>query len=768
MKLAWLLPPILRKFAPVSPRAHILVWATVISLAFGAVDIGEPADLIFHLWRDMARSHGSDGSVVVVKVDGRAIKGLNSWPPKRARDAQAVDALFALGARRVFYDRLFADPSAAGDDDVFAAALRRHSGRVFLAGQFNIDGATGRRETILPVAPLRAVAGIGSIVVWKDLLGYTSGIPLNAIIGGRSYPSLSSVIAGKRMDGTNLFRPDYSINFRSIPSLSLADVYAKAPITSVIAGKDVVIGVTEATLGDVHALPGQGPVPGVFVHVIGAETLRHRTPSNIGWMPIYLVVLALCSAYLYSRRSRLRSLLAINLVSVVGVVPFFLDSLNIASLVSPALLLFIIVVARARILARVVNNPITGLPMLDRVSRDEATFNGTIVGLKIGNFADLQSTLTAAEERLVTSEVVRRLRVGDAELEVMQGEDSFIWRSELPVAPRLVGHIEGLHSVLSQPIELGTRRVDLTLAFGLDGDTEREVLNRIGSARVSADDALAAGEKWKVHDARRLKDADFRLSLLSRLDLALENGEIWVAYQPKLDLKRKRLSGAEALVRWSHPERGLVGPDKFIPVAEAANRIAGLTFFVLETAIRDTAALAVGANYFGVAVNLSVRMLNLPHFVGEVEGLLAKYGLAPDRLTLEVTESAEIDFSGPALETLRALRDLGIKLSIDDYGTKYSTLDYVRQLPASEIKIDQRFIRAVHDDENVKIMVRSTIELAHSLGLIVVAEGVELPATMVALADMSCDVIQGYLIAKPLPLEALSRFVTFSTLPRAA
>lgn len=768
MKFAWLRPSIVRQLGRASPRARILVWAALVALVVGMLDIGEPVDLVARDMRDFVRSRPSDGTVVVVRVDNQAIQGFKSWPPKRARDAEAVDALFALGARRVFYDRLFADPSPVGDDPVFAAALKRHHGRVFLAAQFSDDQATGKREAIVPVQPLRSVANIGSIVIRKDILGYTTGVPFKALVSGKTYPSFSSIIAERGGDNPGLFRPDYSINLRSIPSLSLADVYARAPSTSAIAGRDVVIGVTAPTLGDVHSLPGQGLAPGVFIHVIGAETLRHRMPSNIGWLPLYLAVLALCAVYLHARRSRLRLVVGLAAVALVGLVPFVLDSLNIASEMTPAALLFIIVAVRTSILARVVNNPITGLPMLDRISRDEATFNGTIVGLKIGNYADLRSTLTTVEERLVIAEVVRRLRVGDADLEVVQGDDSFIWRSNLAPAPRLFGHIEGLHAVLSQPIELGTRRVDLTLAFGLDGDTDRDVPNRIGSVQVSADDALSTGAKWKVHDVARLVDADFRLSLLSRLDLALANGEIWVAYQAKLDLKKKQLSGSEALVRWSHPERGLIGPDKFIPVAEAANRISGLTYFVLETAIRDTAALVGVSDDFGVAVNLSVRMLNLPGFVGEVEALLVKHDLAPGRLTLEVTESAEIDFTGPALQRLCELRDLGLKVSIDDYGTRFSTLDYVRQLPASEIKIDQCFIRTIHENENARIMVRSTIELAHSLGLSVVAEGVELPATMAALADMNCDVIQGYLIAKPQPIDRLSRFVSFAAAQAAA
>ena len=766
MKLAALRLPFSRRLAASSLRGRILAWAAIICLVVGALEIGEPVDLFVQAFRDKVRLHASDGNVIVARIDNRAIAKLKSWPAARVHDANVIDNLFALGARRVFYDRTFTDPSAFGDDEALAAAIRRHSGRVYLAARYQDDRTTGQRNSVLPVEPLRSAARLGSIVVWMNLLGYTDRIPFMSQIDGRLYPSFSAIIANKYAYSTDTFRPDYSIDYRTVPSLSLADVLNRTSRASLVQGKDVIIGVTEPSLGDVHRLPGQGLAPGVFVWAISAETLRHGMPVQLGWMPFYLFAVALGAIYLTAKQRQLRWLVVATGGTLLFVVPILLDGRNIESEVAPAALLLVIVVVRARILARVVSNPVTGLPKLDQLLRGETRYAETLIGLKIRNLADLRSALTTQEEASLYAEMVRRVRVGNSDLEVMQHDDSLIWMTNMDACEKLLGHVEALHAMMALPFDLGSRRVDLSVAFGIDADTDRELVNRVGSVLVSADDALASGERWKIHDPRRLDDADFRLSLLSRMDSALENGEIWVAYQPKLDLKRRGLCGTEALVRWSHPERGLIPPDRFIPEAEAANRIAGLTAFVLETAIRDTASLDAVDPEFGVAVNLSVRMLGNAGFVESVAALLKKYRLAAHRLTLEVTESAEIDFASKALATLWALRDLGVKLSIDDYGTKYSTLDYVRQLPASEIKIDQRFIRSMHLDENARIMAQSTIELAHSLGLTVVAEGVELPVTMAALTDMGCDVLQGYLIGKPRTFDTIRRFVSYTKLPR--
>lgn len=751
-----------------SPRINIIVWATAISIVVGAVDFSEPLDRAVQAGRDLIRSRPSAGKILVVNIDNKTIRSGGGLSRLQGEEARAIDVLFKQGARRVFIDHILSDPGLPEDAAALVSSLKRHRGKVFLAGTFEEDRVTNERVPELPADIFRANAAVGSVVVREDILGHTSGLPLNSEMGGHRYRSFSAILAGIPNESTEVFRPDYSISYRSIPSVSLLDVVNNKTTTSLVSGKDVLIGPSASSLGDIHSLPGQGFAPGVYIHAIGAETLRQRLPRSIGWFLPLIGMLAIAVPVLYVRRRKVRYIALASGFLIAVVLPFGLDALSISSKITPALLLLTMVTARGRILNRMIKNPVSGLPLLERAGRDEGLYAGTIVALKVNNFADLRSNLTKSEERELANEIARRARMGNPDLDIMQGGDSFVWKTPLPVSPSLCSHIEALHSVLSLPINIGSRNVDLTMAFGLDEERDRHFMNRAGSAEVSADQALAAGERWRVHDALRLQDADFRLSLLSQLDRAVSNGELWVAYQPKLDLKTRRICGAEALVRWLHPERGPIAPDKFILVAENANRIGGVTNLVLETAIRDAAAMSDISPEFSVAVNLSVRMLAQEGLIGQIEGLLKKYNLQASRLTLEVTESAEIDFNGPGIKMLCALRDMGIKISIDDYGTKYSTLDYVRRLPACEIKIDMRFINSVHNDEGSRIMVQSTIELAHSLGLTVVAEGVELQATIGVLSEMKCDVGQGYLIAKPQRIDDVRALLTNPRLMRVA
>lgn len=741
-----------------SSTRQILFWPVVVTFACGAINAGMPVDRFLESLRDAARTRAADGSIVVVKIDGRSTKAL-PWPSHRAVEAELTDALFDLGARSVIFGRAYANWSQAGDDDAFAQALQRHRGRVVIGTRFEIDRETGARTALLPVPTIREAASLGAYNVRLDPFGYTTGIPYSSEVGGNRYRSFASILANKDGGVDELFEPDFAIDYRTVPAVSMIDVVRRAPALASIAGKDVIVGPTADSLGDIHMVPRQGPVPGVYIHAIAAETLRRATPLELGWLPFYALSFAAACAYVRTQAGRGRLAIASATGAALAIVPVALDAWNIEVAVVPAGLLLASIIVRRYLYARKNMNPVSGLPTLIPAQHETVTWPATVVGLKLRNYMDLRATLADHEDRAVLFEIERRLRIAGDVSELMHVDDTFVWRTQLPPSQRLFDHIEGLFSIMSSPIEVQSRRVDLSFAFGIDDERERPLSNRVGNVQLAADQAGAAGAKWRVHDPKVALDSDFRLSLPSGIEEAIRSGEIWVAYQAKLDLKANNICGAEALIRWSHPELGAIRPDEFIPIVEQANRIDHLTYFVLDTAMRDARRFEEIETGFTVAVNLSARLLDDPLFAARVIAMLDRHGLAPSRLTLEITESFPLDAEGPALRTLHELRAVGIVLSIDDYGTKYSTLEYVRHMPASEIKLDQQFVRNVHINAQDAIMAESTIRLAHDLGLRVVAEGVEWPGAMHKLREMGCDVLQGYLIARPAPFDNVFQFI---------
>jgi diguanylate cyclase (GGDEF)-like protein len=359
--------------------------------------------------------------------------------------------------------------------------------------------------------------------------------------------------------------------------------------------------------------------------------------------------------------------------------------------------------------------------------------------------------LVAVAERL-RSEMARGdglvARLGGDEFALLLHDDDA--RTARDVAQRLLAAFE-------RPLQLGDQTVDLGAGIGIArwpqdaGDAETLLVR----AEIAMYGAKHGSEPVRLYDPGLDSGSTQTLSLLSELRHAIEAGELRLFLQPKVALDSRRLVGAEALVRWQHPQRGLVPPLEFIPFAEQTGFVRKLTQWVFEEAARQWRVLAAAADDgppLRLSVNLSTRDLMDAELPDRFEAVLRRHGVPESAFCLEITESAIMDDPKRALGTLEALSARGFKLSIDDFGTGYSSLAYLRRLPVDELKIDRSFVQGMqHNAEDAKI-VRSTIDLAHNLGLSVVAEGVEHAADLDMLAGLGCDEGQGYHLSRPLPL----------------
>ncbi|GAA3554568.1 EAL domain-containing protein [Amycolatopsis ultiminotia] len=254
-----------------------------------------------------------------------------------------------------------------------------------------------------------------------------------------------------------------------------------------------------------------------------------------------------------------------------------------------------------------------------------------------------------------------------------------------------------------------------------------------------------------------------RFQMVTQFRQSLEDGHVSVHYQPKVTLPNRQVQGVEALVRWVHPEFGRLGPDEFVPAIEAAGLIGVLTSFVLEESLKRVRKWLDEGLRISAAVNLSVRNLADEEFPAKVQRELERFDVPPELLTFELTESGVMSDPQKALPILRELHSLGIELAVDDFGTGYSSLAYLRQLPVDQVKIDKSFVLGMGTDLGDLAVVRSIVELGHSLGLTVVAEGVEEDVARDQLEAMGCDVAQGYLISRPLPEDRLEAWLQART-----
>ena len=306
--------------------------------------------------------------------------------------------------------------------------------------------------------------------------------------------------------------------------------------------------------------------------------------------------------------------------------------------------------------------------------------------------------------------------------------------------------------------------------FDLDGETHRlEVAIGIAAAPVhSCDDVRLVEQAESALDEARgdhavtLRDlsqgtpAFDRLTLTRELPIAIARGEMFLQYQPKVHVRRQEIASAEALIRWQHPTRGLILPGDFITVAEDARQISALTLWTLDRVIADQALLAADGRDLTIFINISGQLLGDAHFV---EAACARVAGASVKIGFEITETAVIRDPQCAIANLQIFADQGIAIAIDDYGAGLSSLAYLKQLPARELKIDKMFVLQLTSSNRDPLIVRSTIDLAHALDMEVTAEGVETQAAMALLSVMGCDMVQGYLISRPVSIEAFRQFL---------
>ncbi|GCB45836.1 bifunctional diguanylate cyclase/phosphodiesterase [Streptomyces sp. NL15-2K] len=422
-------------------------------------------------------------------------------------------------------------------------------------------------------------------------------------------------------------------------------------------------------------------------------------------------------------------------------------------------------IARARAEEQL-RDPLTGLPnrqwLLERIwtALDDAERIGArsaLMLIDLDRFRSVNDTLGhLAGDRLLL-QIADRLRLAlprGAEAARLGGDEFAVL---LPVADSTTSATRvarGLVAALSSPLDLDGLTLVLEASAGVAvfPDHALDAEGMLRRADVAMYQAKRDRTGVEVYESKRDSNTPDRLGLLGDLRRALDAHEVQLHYQPKVRFDGQ-VAGLEALVRWVHPERGKVPPDEFIAIAESSGLMPHLTEYVLETALGQVAEWRSQGLFVPVAVNVSPRDVHTPGFAGSVAARLARHGVPAGALQLEITEHVLLEDPQRAADTLAGLTGHGVKMSLDDFGTGYSSLVHLRRLPVSELKIDRSFVaRLAVDTEDAEI-VRCTVDLAHSLGLLVVAEGVEDDETWERLRDLGCDAVQGWLVAAAMPPE---------------
>lgn len=718
-----------------------------------------------HNFRDAINSKAASGKVHIVEIDANSLASLNSWPWPRSNHARLIDILVKSGAEQIVFDVDFSARSSATEDLALADAIARADGKVVLPTfrQATSSGHTDSEIENLPLDILRKHAFLGSVNVRPDRAGQVNAYPYGTITDATPRPSLGALLANASGPVGAEFPIDQSIDIDTIPRHSFADILSGRFDPAEFKGKRVLIGATAIEMGDRYATARYGVIPGVVVQALAAETLI-AGPASLDFGPWPLLFVSVIAIIINIVRSKSLGLIgplpAVAIVLLSCTLAVFFERFRIIHLdLAPSLLLilsamvahYFIRVTQAAAKDRRLDRD-TGLPNIVAWRTQALRETGTVVVADIPNFGEISSTLDETGSVKFLRGVADRLELscGPGKLHRIGGQH-FCWRMNAYSLEDIEVLLESTAHLFNAPLLVSGRSIRATLFFGVASGYMIDPVGLSNKAKLAAKRAGEIGVRSMWHNESLAQDTDMSLFILSEFEEALIAGQISVAYQPKYNLAQERITSAEALIRWHHPDKGAISPAIFVPVLERENLLEALTLFAIQRALADMEQWNAFDRHIGCAINISASLLANTAFIDRAIKIISDSQSDAKLLTFELTETAVLSSLEFAASALDRFKKFGIRLSIDDYGTGQSTLSYLKSFAADEIKIDQSFIRLVATDNANRIMVRSSIEMAHALGMSVVAEGVEDADAMAILRELGCDIIQGWYIGRAVP-----------------
>ena len=759
-----------------------ILGAVAVTMALGWL---RPADDLLDALRFNSAPSAATQSLAIVEIDARSVEAAGSWPWERERYGVAIDRLIEAGATLVAFDIDFSAASDTGSDAALARAVARHPGQVALGAFVQTSTyAAGERALVenRPIDALTHDALIASVNVPVD----SDGEVRRYAYSSSDHASIGATLAGVTRAGD--FTIDYGIDHQSIPHLSFEDILQGRFDKRQVEGRVILIGATALELGDEFATP-VGLLPGVVVHGLAYESIvQGRALHTLTPLALLILCAGLALVLLPRRKGRsLRVLLIRHTLVTFAIVSLsiVIQSLMPVSVrIAPLLVtqaLFAIWAVRTELVRRgraIVREREAGLLHLALHHVETELPNRRALLRRMETLSPERSmyVLTVGVERhaemrgVVGYNVANTLiRMLAARLHEISGADCVAHISSSVLAFACYDLTEeALQSLLARLEALATNftvdghSIDIYLRIGVVR-SERAALSPellIERATLALNSAHKTVGRVAVYDEARFGSPSNNLALMTEMLNALEAGDISLHYQPKMQTSDGQITSVEALCRWRHPQRGPIYPDIFIPIAEETGQIRALTDWCFRQVIKDQAKLRSLGHDITVALNISGRLLADQDFKDKV---LEFARSVETRLCLEITETAVIESPEMATEAIAAFRDAGIKISIDDYGSGLSSLSYLKLLNADELKIDKSLVVGVSDSQRDRLIMKSTIDLAHGLGMSVVAEGVEDEALAACLTLLGCDLIQGYWLSRPVPLTGLVEFLQART-----
>lgn len=755
-------------------RTVSLILFVVAVVAATALGWFTPLDQQLRSWRFQTTSRAVSGDMVFVEIDAASLKSLGLWPWPRTVHAALLQRLVDLGALDVVFDIDFSAASTPKADAAFAAALERAGGYAYLAA-FQQSLSSGAVVLNQPLPAFAAQAASVLVNVDGDGTGLLQSVPAGLL----SIPSIAhALVPGARAAAPSILI-DYSIDLAQVTRVPVRDVLDGTVDPALLRDKQVIVGASAIELHDFFRVPRFGVIDGAMVQIAATETLKAgRNLTNWGFLPAALLGLLVVCAVV-PRRLRLSvpqraaAVLVVSLGLELGawltqwLGGQLLDTAVFHVMALGALALCFVDERAQRLLqSRRQQARLTYLARHDEISGAltrhalveafaQTAQNDALVVVKLMRLDAVNASLGHEVFDQVAREIIARLTRFTNVLPARLDSDVFAFAAQNAAsADGMQSVVEAAAILLEQPYQIDGHTIMLGTIFGsaVNAPAGQDVAQMLQDAEVALALAQSGEQRSVLYQPIHGEQIRNRRLLDLALRQALERDEFHLLYQPQVDLRTGETIGLEALIRWRHPQLGIVSPADFIPLAEETGLIVEIGNWILMEACRQAAQWDWPGR---LSVNVSAVQFAQGDLVASVCRALLASGLPPQRLDIEITESMYIADNTENVVILEQLSAMGVSLAMDDFGTGYSSLSYLTRLPISKIKIDQCFVRNLPNVQS-EVIIETTVMMARRLGKIVIAEGVETDQQRAYLAAVGCDIGQGYLFGRPGPSRELT------------
>ncbi len=738
-----------------------VAWAAVISFVMLSVVLFEPIDQTIWAIQSRTASGNVSGDIVFVGAESDLSDPIAA--PRRAQLAEVLDYLDSKGVEQVFIDFAFSQYSEPANDRALAQSIAALGDRVALVDQLDIDfeGNTKLAQS------LPGIRGGAQQLVNSDYSGFV-GIAWSMarfeVIADQKIETLVSALSGVAVFEEEEILLDYSAPIANIPYVPFKNLTLPESRTANnldFSKKHVVIGPAREASSKTVAIPGQRDVPLSYISIYAAENLKQGKITQIdGWIVLAFFMALLLGAASISERRKLR------LFCYVAVTAILTSSLALCAIVNLraelsypgfAIIIFALLRLRQHWQERAaLRDQETGLPTLRALERNmmKKGATGFVVIAKVQDFGRVLKSLPRTLQPTYVLRIADRLRANDPDLDLHFSSHYFAWLAQAESFEALEEHLEGLRALFAMPLHISGKQIDAGVTFGV-ALAQGQNIRSLPAAVAAAEETSEALFPIKLAEQYDVEEELWDISMRARIDAAMECGEVYCVYQPKVNVETGKTCGVEALVRWDDPERGPIPPMHFIRESEKAGRMDHLTRYVLQSACTAGRLLHANGYPISMSVNISATLCSDRKIVDMIQNTLQATQFPPEYLVLEVTETARIRDLSKASAILQQMKGLGVRISMDDFGVGEANFETFYELPFDELKIDRLFIKDITKDPKARAIATSLIAMGNEARITVVAEGVEHMEDLAILKEIGCTEVQGFALSRPVSLANL-------------